>query len=104
MTRLTLFCMIKPFSWEYPAVVYSKDEELLEAPFPLICGISRELFLKTRCGETAAAAAGKYVFDLDKFEFVLLPKEHSISKREARAPPRKALQQRQEPRALFRPL
>lgn len=80
LTRLSLFCMLKPFSWEYPAVVYSKDEELLEAPFPLICGISRELFVKSRVGEAAAAVAGRFVFDLDKSEFVLAPKDPAIAR------------------------
>ena len=61
--------MMKPFNWEYPALVYSKDEELLEAPFPLICGISREVYLKSIQGNEEIM--DRYIFDLDKFEFVI---------------------------------
>lgn len=63
--------MIKPFSWEYPCVIFSKDEEILEAPFPIICGISRELYLKTE--KAGVNQPDRVVFDLDKGE-VVLPK------------------------------
>lgn len=52
-------------------MIFSKDEELLEAPFPIMCGISRELYIKTE--KAGVNEPDRIVFDLDKGE-VVLPK------------------------------
>lgn len=52
-------------------MIFSKDEEILEAPFPIICGISRELYIKTE--KAGVNQPDRVVFDLDKGE-VVLPK------------------------------
>ena len=56
--------MIKPFEWQYPYFVYSKDPYLLESPFPVIAGVSRQLFLKN-FAETLEQS-DMFAFDLDK--------------------------------------
>lgn len=56
--------MIKPLEWQYPYFVYSKDPYLLESPFPVIAGVSRQLFLKN-FAETLEQT-DMFAFDLDK--------------------------------------
>lgn len=58
--------MIKPFSWQYPCFIYSKDPYLLESPFPIIAGVSRQLFLKN-CQDDLRKE-DRFVFDLDRGE------------------------------------
>lgn len=45
---------------------YSKDEHLLEAPFPMICGISREMYIKTSLA--FPDSTDRFVYDLDRAE------------------------------------
>jgi len=58
-----LLSMIRPFCWEYPLIIYSKDEHFLDSPFPLIAGISKEL-----ATNHLAEKSDTVVFDLDKGE------------------------------------
>lgn len=54
-----MFCLIKPFKWQYPYFIYSKDQNLLETPFPVIIGISKNLFCKINESDDC------YYFDLE---------------------------------------
>lgn len=63
---MTLQCMIKPFTWQYPCFIYSKDPYLLESPFPIIAGVSRQLFLKNSQDELDKD--DRFVFDLERGE------------------------------------
>ena len=66
-----MFCLIKPFEWQFPCFIYSKDPYLLESPFPIIAGVSRQLFLKN-CQE-ALDQEDRFVFDLDRGEVYANP-------------------------------
>jgi hypothetical protein len=71
-----LFTLIKPFNYPYPNFVYSKDANLLDSPFPIIAGVSRQLFLRN-CQEELIQE-DRFVFDLDRGEVYLDDK--SLSK------------------------
>lgn len=58
--------MIKPFKWQYPCFIYSKDPYLLESPFPYIACISRDSFLKHTKGDFEKH--DRFVFDLERGE------------------------------------
>lgn len=64
--------MIKPFNWCYPTFIYSKDHYLLESPFPIIAGISRQVFIENSRGEHIKK--DRISFDLDRGE-VYISKE-----------------------------
>lgn len=58
--------MIKPFKWQYPCFIYSKDPYLLESPFPYIACISRNTFLSNTDGNFEKN--DRFVFDLERGE------------------------------------
>lgn len=61
-----MFCLMKPFKWQYPCFVYSKDPYLLESPFPYIACISRNTFLSNTKGDFEKH--DRFVFDLERGE------------------------------------
>lgn len=57
---------MKPFKWQYPCFIYSKDPYLLESPFPYIACVSRNTFLSNTRGNFEKT--DRFVFDLERGE------------------------------------
>lgn len=70
-SSLTLFCLIKPFKWHYPYFIYSKDVNLLQTPFPVIIGISKNLFKKML---SAPYSNDMFFFDVEMSQLYFNPK------------------------------